>query len=87
VGCGFYGSVIRGGVTKYRAIWLYKVKFGESADESKTKGESIEFTTPSIEGTILQLDSGDWKTEQLFETETSAVTWLNTQANITGGGA
>ncbi|GHU75193.1 hypothetical protein FACS1894188_05500 [Clostridia bacterium] len=83
VGVGFYGSVIRSGVTKFRAIWLYKVKFGECADESKTKGESIESTTPTIEGTIMQLSNGDWKTEQIFETEAAAVIWLNSKAGIT----
>jgi hypothetical protein len=82
VGVGFYGSVVRGGLTKYRAIWLYKVMFGEGADESKTKGESIEFTTPQIEGTIMQLTNGDWKTEQIFATEQLAVTWLNEKAGI-----
>ena len=36
---------------KYRYFWLYKVKFGIPATNLTTKGESIEFSTPTIEGT------------------------------------
>jgi phi13 family phage major tail protein len=82
VGVGFYGQVIRGGVTKYRAVWFGKCKFGEPGDESKTKGENIEFSTPTIEGTILKMADGEWKKEQLFETESAAQTWLDGKAGI-----
>jgi phi13 family phage major tail protein len=82
VGVGFYGAVIREGVTKYRAVWFYKVQFGEMADESKTKGESIEFTTPTIEGTLMTLPSGDWKDETTVATEESALAWLDAKAGI-----
>lgn len=82
VGVGFYGAVIREGVTKYRAVWFYKVQFGEFADESKTKGESIEFTTPTIEGTLMTLPSGDWKDETTIATEEAALAWLDAKAGI-----
>ena len=39
---------------KYRYFWLYKVKFGIPATNLTTKGESIEFSTPTIEGTVLR---------------------------------
>jgi phi13 family phage major tail protein len=85
VGIGFYGSVVRSGVTKYRAIWLYKIKFAEGNDETKTKGESIEFTTPTIEGTLLKMPNGDWKEEALFTKEDEAIAWINEKAGITEG--
>ena len=54
---------------KYRYFWLYKVKFGIPATNLTTKGESIEFSTPSIEGTVLRRNKVDglgkhpWKAE------------------------
>lgn len=54
---------------KYRYFWLYKVKFGIPSTSLTTKGESIEFSTPTIEGTVLRRNKVDsqgkhpWKAE------------------------
>ena len=54
---------------KYRYFWLYRVKFGVPATNLQTKGDSISFSTPTIEGTILQRNKVDcngkhpWKVE------------------------
>jgi phi13 family phage major tail protein len=54
---------------KYRYYWLYRVKFGAPATNLQTKGDSITFQTPTIEGTIQRrnkVDSKDnhpWKVE------------------------
>ena len=62
---------------KYRYFWLYKVKFGIPATNLTTKGESIEFSTPTIEGTVLRRNKTDalgnhpWKAE-VNEDETAA---------------
>lgn len=54
---------------KYRYFWLYKVKFGIPNTNLTTKGESIEFATPTIEGTVMRrnraADNGNhpWKAE------------------------
>ncbi len=82
VGVGFYATTIKGGVRKYRAIWLRKVKFGIPNESLETKGDAINFQTPTIEGTVLTDILGLWKEECLFETEQGAVTWLNTQASL-----
>lgn len=82
VGVGFYATTIKGGVRKYRAIWLRKVKFGIPNESLETKGDAINFQTPTIEGTVLTDILGFWKEECLFETEQGAVTWLNTQASM-----
>ena len=37
---------------KYKYYWLYRVKFGIPATNLATKGDSITFSTPTIEGTI-----------------------------------
>ena len=54
---------------KYRYYWLYRVKFGIPATNLATKGDSITFSTPTIEGTVLRRNKLDgqgkhpWKAE------------------------
>jgi hypothetical protein len=40
---------------------LYKVKFSEPSEDYATKGESIEYKTPSISGRAMANDEGNWK--------------------------
>lgn len=53
----------------YKYFWFYRVKFGIPSTNLATKGDSITFSTPSIEGTVLRrnkLDGADnhpWKAE------------------------
>lgn len=83
VGHGFYGKIRRNNANKWRAIWFHKVQFGEPNDETETKGESVVFQTPSIEGTIMKDINGDWKSEKVFDTEAEAIAWLDGKAGIT----
>lgn len=39
---------------KYRYFWLYRVKFGVPGTSLQTKGDSITFSTPTIEGTVMR---------------------------------
>ena len=54
---------------KYRYYWLYRVLFGVPATNLATKGDSITFSTPTIEGTIFRRNKIDgnnkhpWKAE------------------------
>jgi phi13 family phage major tail protein len=54
---------------KYRYFWLYKVKFAVPSDNLATKGDSITFQTPKIEGTVMRRNKLDgngrhpWKAE------------------------
>ena len=84
VGVGFYSTTIKDGKRRYRAIWLHKVKFGIPNESLETKGDSINFQTPTIEGTILTDILGVWKEEATFENEPDAKGWLNEQADIDG---
>lgn len=43
------------GVRKYKAEFFVKVQFKPFANEGSTKGESIEFKTPTVEGTIYSV--------------------------------
>ena len=54
---------------KYRYFSLYRVKFGIPATNLATKGDSITFNTPTIEGTVMRRNKEDsngnhpWKAE------------------------
>jgi len=54
---------------RYRYFWIYKVKFGVPATNLQTKGDSITFQTPTIEGTVMRRNKLDglgkhpWKSE------------------------
>ena len=54
---------------KYRYFRLYRVKFGIPSTSLATKGDSITFLTPTIEGTVLRRNNPDgsgkhpWKAE------------------------
>lgn len=54
---------------RYRYFWLYRVKFGVPSTNLQTKGDTITFQTPTIEGTIMRRNRADavgkhpWKAE------------------------
>lgn len=66
VAVGFRAKAANG---HYRYFWLYRVLFGIPSASLKTKGDSIEFSTPTIEGAISRrnradgLDKHPWKAE------------------------
>lgn len=53
----------------YRYFWLYRVKFGIPGTNLATKGDSITFSTPTIEGTILRRNKLDGKGEHPWKAE------------------
>jgi phi13 family phage major tail protein len=77
VGVGRILTKIVGGVYKYKVEFLPKVKFAEPSQEETTKGDSIEFKTPSIEGTVTKLKDGTWSKSKTFTTKEEAVTYLD----------
>ena len=66
VAVGFRAKKANG---NYRYFWLYRVVFGIPATNLSTKGDSITFSTPTIEGTVLRRNKLDdngkhpWKSE------------------------
>ena len=64
------------GVLYYKAEVLFKVKFAEPSQDDNTKGESIEFGTSEIEGTIATLANGKWSTSQTFTTKANALAFI-----------
>ena len=68
VAIGFRAKKANG---KYRYFWLYKVKFGIPATNLTTKGESITFSTPTIEGTVMRRNKLDGQNKHPWKAEVS----------------
>ena len=66
VAIGFRAKKANG---KYKYYWLYRVKFGIPATALATKGDSITFSTPTIEGTILRRNKVDAKGKHPWKAE------------------
>ena len=72
---------------KYKYFWLYRVLFGAPSTNLQTKGDSISFQTPSIEGTIMRRNKPDsrnrhpWKAEAVEGhpdvANTTITSWFN----------
>lgn len=70
---------------KYKYYWLYRVLFTIPATNLATKGDSITFSTPTIEGTILRRNKPDtsskhpWKAEvtESESTKTIVEDWFD----------
>lgn len=87
VGFGYIVGEIQGGVKSYKGFWFPKVQFGLENDNAKTKGESTEFSTNTLNGEILgvQVTAGgavEYYYTDTEVTEAAARTWLNGKAGI-----
>lgn len=76
VGLGRVVTKMVNGAYKYKVEILYKVKFAEPSQENNTKGESIEFGTTEIEGTIAALADGNWSKAKQFDDKDDAIEYL-----------
>lgn len=72
----------------YRYTWLYKGKFAEAEQENQTKGDSIEWKTPTITGSFVRRDFDDaWQIEaESDDTEAAAsvAAWFTQVIPTTG---
>jgi phi13 family phage major tail protein len=68
VAIGFRAKKANG---KYRYFWLYRVKFGIPATNLATKGDSITFSTPTIEGTVIRRNKLDGQGKHPWKAEVS----------------
>lgn len=76
VGLGRVITKMVNGIYKYKAEFLYKVKFSEPSQDDTTRGESLEFATTEIEGTVAQLGNGDWSATETFATKADAIAYI-----------
>ena len=83
-GYGHIVTKIVNGVKKYKVEFFPRVKWTKISTDAKTRGESVEFGTTAIEGTVFPLDAdfngmtaGTWEKHQTFATEAEAEAYLD----------
>lgn len=81
VAIGFRAKKANG---KYRYFWIYKVIFGVPATNLETKGDSIKFSTPTIEGTVMRRNKVDGKGNHPWKAEVNEDDTAVQAATITG---
>lgn len=82
-----YGHIIPkmvGGARKFKVEFFPRVKFTKVTSDNKTRGESVEFSTTAIEGTVFPLETalnglaiGDWEKHKTFDALAEAETYLD----------
>ena len=85
IGVGRVVRVMVDGVQKFRATFLAQCKFAEPSDDDNTMGESVEFSTYELSGTMVVPADGNWRREKVFTTQADAITYLEglfTQASL-----
>ena len=83
-----FGCIIKkrvNNVDQWRAIILTKIMLAVPNDAATTKGETIEWQTPQLTGTIMRDDSAKhaWKREATFTTEAQAEAYIKARLSIT----
>lgn len=82
VGFGIYAKEKVNGEIKYVAMWVYKAKFTEGQEGYKTKGDNIEYQTPSISGQAIGISDNKWRERQIFDKKEDAIDWIETMAGM-----
>ena len=82
-----YGHIIPkivDGERKYKVEFFPRVKFTKITSDNKTRGESMEFSTTSLEATVFPLDealngmtAGTWEKHKTFALLAEAETYLD----------
>ena len=79
LGFGFYITKKQNNKLVYEATWLYKSVFKVPSESTNTKGKSIEWQTPEIEGSFMAVEgygNDAYEETEVFETEQEARSWL-----------
>lgn len=88
IGVGYIRVRQKNNVKSYQAVWIYKTKFSKETEETQTKGENIEWQTPTVKGRCCGLNVGGdgemrFRKRRTFATETEAEAWLDGLAGLT----
>lgn len=88
VGVAFIRQNQVDGVRNHEVILYRRVTFSMPADNAQTLGESIEWQTPEISGTVMGLE-GDgtqaWFEQVVFQTQEAAITYITNYFAASGG--
>ncbi len=84
IGYGHIVTKMINGIKKYKVEFLPRIKVTNITQDAKTKGESLEFGTASIEAKVFALNeeingisAGTYKKIETFDTLAEAVTYLD----------
>lgn len=88
VGFGYMRVRVKNGVTSYQAVWYHKAQFGETNENAQTKGQTIEWQTPTLTGRIMGVNDNAngkirFRRRATFDTAAAAMAWLDAKAGIT----
>lgn len=83
VGLGRIVTKMISNAIKYKVEFLYKVKFSEPSQDNQTKGESVEFSTIEIQGTVAALANGNWSVTKEFDDKSTALAYLESLLGTT----
>lgn len=87
VGTGYIRVRRRDNKTNYIAYWVHKAIFGIGTESAKTKGQNIEWQTPTLEGSIMGVKNNAalqtrFRERRTFTKESEARAWLNKKVGI-----
>lgn len=85
LGYGIIVPKVKGGVRRWMAIFLPKVKFVLPSDSYQTKGETLVFGTSELTATVVRDDTTkhQWRYLADFATEALAESWIKSKLSIT----
>lgn len=82
VGVGVVVDEVVDGIKKYYAYILTCAQFSESAESFTTKGDSITFSNPTIDGLAIGDKQSAWQIKQPFDTAADALNYIKTTFNM-----
>lgn len=87
VGTGYIRVRRKENKTNYIAYWVHKAIFGIGTESAKTKGQNIEWQTPTLEGSIMGVKNNAalqtrFRERRTFTKESEARAWLNKKVGI-----
>ncbi len=86
-GFGYITAEIEKNVRKWYGYWIHKTQLGMSEDNATTKGDAIDWQTPTLNGPIMgvSLDNTgliSFRRYKVFTTMAEAKTWINNLAGV-----
>ena len=87
VGAGYIRVRRKDNKTSYIVYWVHKAIFGIGTESAKTKGQNIEWQTPTLEGSIRGVKNNAemqtrFRERRTFAKESEARAWLDKKAGI-----
>ena len=89
IGIGYLRNIVRNGVHFYQTVWNFRGLFAPTGENTQTKGQSIEWQTPTVTGNmqgteVNATDGSIFRRKARFNMNqrAEAIAWLNAWANI-----